>query len=93
MFNEATYIAEVVVLQRPGGVQAPGRLRVIAVIKGQAPEIISVPLADPCGFYFSRQGERVFALLIAGQDQPYPLSHDYVVSLRRQRLGSWGAAR
>lgn len=93
LFKEAAYIAEVVVLQPPGGVRMPGRLRVIANIKGKTPEIISVPLPDPCGLHFSRPGERVFAILFANHDQPYPMAQDTVNSLRRQHLGSWGAAR
>lgn len=90
-FKKASYIVEAVVVQPPGGAKAPGRLRVVAIIKGQAPEVIFIPLPDPCVLHLSRRSERVFAVLFAGQDQPVPLSYGTVASLRRQRLGSWGS--
>jgi hypothetical protein len=92
IFKTASYIAQVVVITRPGG-PVPGRLRVIATIKGRPPNTISVPLPDPCFFYFQVAGQRWIVSSGPAQTQPNPLSEKAVASLRRQGLGRWTDVR
>ena len=86
LFREAIYIAEVEVVSRPNGPSDPGQLRLLATIKGNAPELIIVPLPDPCRFNFATIGDREFVSYGKGDSQPEPVQDDIIESIRRQRL-------
>ena len=94
-FSEADYVAEIVVERAPryrrndeAGPPPPGRLRVVNVIKGDAPAVIIVPLPDICEFYFMGPGVR-WIVAVSGGNAPQPLTEGQVASLHRRGLGDW----
>ena len=98
-FREADYVAEIIVERSPryrrngeAGPPPPGRLRVVNVIKGEAPAVIIVPLQDVCGFYFMRPGVR-WIVAVSGGNAPQPLTERQAASLRRRGLGDWSGVR
>lgn len=98
-FREADYVAEIIVERSPrhrrnddAGPPPPGRLRVVNVIKGDAPTVIILPLPDVCEFYFMRSGER-WIVAVSDENAPQPLTERQVASLRRRSLGDWSGVR
>lgn len=94
-FRQIDFIAQVVVERSPRlqllnerTSPPPGRLRVIAAVKGSPPTLLELPSPDPCLFYFQTVGER---LIVLGRypNQPRVMPQVQVLSLRRQRLGNW----
>ncbi|MFN3558520.1 MAG: hypothetical protein ACK4UQ_04455 [Brevundimonas sp.] len=94
-FREADYVAEIIVERSPrhrrnddAGPPPPGRLRVVNVIKGEAPAVIIVPLPDICEFYFMMPSVR-WIVAVSGGNAPQPLTEGQVASLRRRGFGDW----
>lgn len=98
-FSEADYVVEIIVERSPryrrngeAGPPPPGRLRVVNVIKGDAPPVILVPLPDICEFYFMGPGVR-WIVAVSDENAPQPLTERQVASLRRRSLGDWSGVR